>query len=77
MPMARRPDKSGEITQDMTMLPRPPLKLQFRQLGLLATRETPTTPPMMACVVETGIEVKVASNRKHAAPISAANMPTA
>ena len=53
------------------------LKLQFKHEDLFATRETPTTPPMIACVVETGMAVNVASPRKTAAPISAASMPTA
>mmetsp|Transcript_10600 Transcript_10600/g.26871 ORF Transcript_10600/g.26871 Transcript_10600/m.26871 type:complete len:82 (-) Transcript_10600:599-844(-) len=71
------PDSTGESTQESTMPPRPPFIFQFKQPHPTATHVAPTDPPMMACVVDTGIHVVEASRRKTAAEKSDANIAMA
>eukprot|EP00968_Pinguiococcus_pyrenoidosus_P026013 scaffold7052_cov254-Pinguiococcus_pyrenoidosus.AAC.18 len=47
------------------MMPDSPCRTpQSKQWAPTALKATPTTPPTMACVVETGMLVKVARRRK-------------
>jgi len=70
------PDATGEMTHDAMIPPRPPSNFQFRHWPPCPASVMPTVPPMMACVVETGIAVKDAIIRKMPAAASAPNMPT-
>ena len=69
------PESTGEMTQDAMIEVRPPFHFQLRQPAppLAPTIVIPTTPPTMACVVETGTFAKVASSRKKVAPMRAAS----
>ena len=78
------PASSGEMTQEATMPPRPAIPRSRHIVGrgsgepeAVPTIVMPTTPPTIACVVETGILPNVASSRKTQAPMRAASMPTA
>ena len=64
------------MTHEAMMAERPPSHDQLRQLAPVPAIVIPTTPPTIACVVETGILPNVASSRKSAAPINAASIPS-
>mmetsp|Transcript_31793 Transcript_31793/g.90302 ORF Transcript_31793/g.90302 Transcript_31793/m.90302 type:complete len:284 (-) Transcript_31793:453-1304(-) len=69
------PEPTGEATQEMTMPPKPPSMDQLRQpQSTLPTTVAPTTPPIMAWVVDTGMAVKEQSSRKMEAAKRAQNM---
>lgn len=75
---ARPPtEKTGEITQEAAMPARPPSKAQLRQFQPAPTAAAPTVAPTMACVVLTGMAVKVTSSRNTAAANSEAIMAIA
>mmetsp|Transcript_73226 Transcript_73226/g.218475 ORF Transcript_73226/g.218475 Transcript_73226/m.218475 type:complete len:217 (+) Transcript_73226:94-744(+) len=71
---ATTPAQTGEATQE-TMMPVRPFIVQFKQPQSVAVTVMPTTPPTMACVVETGMLKNVTARRKRAAPQSAPNIP--
>lgn len=51
-------------------------RAQSRHAGEVPTMAMPTTAPMMACVVLTGMPVVLDSNRNTAVASSAAHMPS-
>merc|ERR1719193_2824136 len=72
---ATDPLNNGLITQLRTMPPSPPSIFQFKQSAPVPAIVIPTTPPTIACVVETGIDVMLASCRNIDAPINAPIIP--
>lgn len=63
----------GEVSHVRATRPR---RSQARHAGDVPTTAIPTTAPMMACVVLTGMPVVLESSRKTAVASSAAHMPS-
>lgn len=61
-PAAISPANNGLITHE-AMIPDRPFQPQFRQPQLVAAAVMPTTAPTMACVVLTGMELRIAGGR--------------
>ena len=59
----RLTERTGEMTQEAIMPSSPPRNFQLRQFHPAPTAAAPTVPPTMACVVLTGMAVKVTSGR--------------
>ena len=71
-PAPKRPARRGDVTHVRATVPS---RFQARHPGLVPTDAIPTTAPMTACVVLTGMPVVLDSSRKTAVASRAAHMP--